>query len=76
MRALRIEHPGPAASAPLVLRDVPEPVPPSDELLVFTMEEKGLAVVDDPSTFFLGARDATLSGAAVSVKTDRRIALR
>jgi len=29
-------------------------------------------VVDDPSTFFLGARDATLSGAAVSVAMDGR----
>jgi len=39
---------------------------------VFTMEERGLSVVDDPSTFFLGARDATLSGASVSMAMDGR----
>ncbi|MDP2849317.1 MAG: DNA repair protein RadA [Humidesulfovibrio sp.] len=53
-----------------VLRVLKNRFGPSDELLVFTMEEKGLSVVDDPSTFFLGARDATLSGAAVSVAMD------
>ncbi|HWR02892.1 MAG TPA: DNA repair protein RadA, partial [Humidesulfovibrio sp.] len=55
-----------------VLRVLKNRFGPSDELLVFTMEEKGLAVVDDPSTFFLGARDATLSGAAVSLAMDGR----
>ncbi|MDO9631400.1 MAG: DNA repair protein RadA [Humidesulfovibrio sp.] len=55
-----------------VLRVLKNRFGPSDELLVFTMEEKGLAVVDDPSTFFLGARDASLSGAAVSVAMDGR----
>lgn len=34
MRALRLERPGRAATSPLVLRDVPEPAPAQDELLV------------------------------------------
>lgn len=38
---------------------------PNDELLVFRMEQRGLAVVDDPSTFFLEARDPSLSGTAL-----------
>jgi len=55
-----------------VLRVLKNRFGPSDELLVFTMEERGLSVVDDPSTFFLGARDATLSGASVSMAMDGR----
>jgi DNA repair protein RadA/Sms len=55
-----------------VLRVLKNRFGPSDELLVFTMEEKGLSVVDDPSTFFLGARDSSLSGAAVSLAMDGR----
>ncbi len=43
---------------------------PNEELLVFRMAHQGLEVVDDPSTFFLGARDATLSGAAVVMAVD------
>lgn len=38
---------------------------PNQELLVFQMREQGMALVDDPSTYFLGARDPSLSGAAV-----------
>ena len=38
---------------------------PNQELLVFRMVRQGLAVVDDPATYFLGARDPSLSGAAV-----------
>ncbi|MFL6126707.1 zinc-binding alcohol dehydrogenase family protein [Actinophytocola sp.] len=34
MRAWRVERPGPAATGPLTRRDVPEPVPGPDELLV------------------------------------------
>jgi alcohol dehydrogenase, propanol-preferring len=34
VRAWRVERPGPAATGPLTLRDVPEPVPGPDELLV------------------------------------------
>ena len=43
---------------------------PSDELVVFTMREQGLEVVDDPSTFFLSARDASLPGTAVALAVD------
>lgn len=55
-----------------VLRVLKNRFGPSDELLVFTMEEQGLRVVDDPSTFFLGARDASLSGASVTLALDGR----
>ena len=55
-----------------VLRVLKNRFGPSDELLVFTMEEQGLSVVDDPSTFFLGARDASLSGASVTLALDGR----
>ena len=48
-----------------ILRVLKNRFGPTDELLVFEMREKGLAVVADPSTFFLGERDATLSGSAV-----------
>lgn len=43
---------------------------PNQELLVFRMVQQGLEVVEDPSTFFLGARDATLSGTAVVMALD------
>ncbi len=43
---------------------------PNQELLVFRMGERGMQVVDDPSTFFLGARDASLSGTAVVMAVD------
>ena len=43
---------------------------PNEELLVFRMVRQGLEVVDDPATFFLGARDASLSGAAVVMAVD------
>lgn len=43
---------------------------PNEELLVFRMGERGMQVVDDPSTFFLGARDASLSGTAVVMAVD------
>jgi len=48
-----------------ILRVLKNRFGPTDELLVFEMREKGLGVVPDPSTFFLGERDATLSGSAV-----------
>ncbi|MDL2271638.1 DNA repair protein RadA [Desulfovibrio sp. OttesenSCG-928-I05] len=38
---------------------------PNQELLVFQMQGQGMALVDDPSTYFLGARDPSLSGTAV-----------
>jgi len=43
---------------------------PNQELLVFQMEQNGLKLVEDPSTFFLGARDASLSGTAVVMAMD------
>lgn len=43
---------------------------PSDELVVFTMRESGMEIVDDPSTLFLGDRDDSLSGAAVVMAMD------
>lgn len=53
-----------------VLRVLKNRFGPSDELVVFTMREKGLEVVEDPSTFFLGTRDAGLSGTAVAMAVD------
>ncbi len=43
---------------------------PNEELLVFHMEQKGLEIIEDPSTYFLGARDASLSGTAVVMAVD------
>lgn len=43
---------------------------PNEELLVFRMEETGMQIVDDPSTFFLGQRDPSLSGTAVVMAVD------
>ena len=43
---------------------------PNQELLVFRLVRQGLAVVDDPATYFLGARDPSLSGAAVVMAVD------
>lgn len=43
---------------------------PSNELLVFQMEQRGLTVVPDPSTYFLGDRDPKLSGTALVMALD------
>lgn len=43
---------------------------PNDELLVFRMTQSGMQIVEDPSTFFLDARDANLSGTAVVMTVD------
>lgn len=43
---------------------------PNQELLIFRMVRKGLEIVEDPSTFFLGARDTSLSGTAVVMAVD------
>lgn len=43
---------------------------PNEELLVFRMVQKGLELVPDPSTFFLDARDTSLSGAALAMAVD------
>lgn len=43
---------------------------PNQEMLIFQMMEQGLELVEDPSTYFLGARDASLSGTAVVMAVD------
>ena len=43
---------------------------PNEELLVFHMAQRGMEIVEDPATFFLGARDASLSGTAVVMAVD------
>jgi DNA repair protein RadA/Sms len=43
---------------------------PNEELLVFRMAGQGMEIVEDPSTFFLGARDPSLSGTAVVMAVD------
>ena len=48
-----------------VLRVVKNRYGPTGNLLVLTMAQKGLHIVHDPSTFFLQARDPSLSGTAV-----------
>jgi DNA repair protein RadA/Sms len=53
-----------------ILRVLKNRFGPSDELLVLEMLEKGLSIVSDPSTFFLGERDASLSGTAVVMAMD------
>ncbi|WP_419785794.1 DNA repair protein RadA [Pseudodesulfovibrio sp.] len=53
-----------------ILRVLKNRFGPSDELVVFTMKEKGLEVVEDPATFFLGARDPSLSGTAMAMAVD------
>lgn len=53
-----------------ILRVLKNRFGPSDELLVLEMLEKGLSIVPDPSTFFLGERDASLPGTAVVMAVD------
>lgn len=53
-----------------ILRVLKNRFGPSDELLVLEMLEKGLRIVPDPSTFFLGERDASLPGTAVVMAVD------
>lgn len=43
---------------------------PNEELLIFHMRSQGLELVDDPSTFFLEARDPSLSGTALVMAMD------
>lgn len=43
---------------------------PTEELLVFRMGSKGMEIVPDPATFFLGARDPFLSGTALVMAVD------
>lgn len=53
-----------------ILRVLKNRFGPNQELLVFQMKQHGLEVVEDPSTFFLGARDPSLSGTAVVMAVD------
>lgn len=53
-----------------ILRVLKNRFGPNQELLVFQMRQQGLEVVEDPSTFFLGARDPSLSGTAVVMAVD------
>jgi DNA repair protein RadA/Sms len=48
-----------------ILRVVKNRFGPSNEILLFEMKEQGMSVVEDPSTFFLQARDTALSGTAL-----------
>ena len=48
-----------------VLRVIKNRFGPNQELLLFRMAGKGMEIVEDASTFFLGTRDTTLSGTAV-----------
>jgi DNA repair protein RadA/Sms len=48
-----------------ILRVLKNRFGPNQELLVFQMVGKGMELVPDPSTYFLGARDPFLSGTAV-----------
>jgi DNA repair protein RadA/Sms len=48
-----------------ILRVVKNRFGPANELLLFEMRERGMAVIEDPSTFFLQARDTALSGTAL-----------
>ena len=43
---------------------------PNEELLVFQMRPQGMELIDDPSTFFLEARDPSLSGTALAMGMD------
>jgi DNA repair protein RadA/Sms len=53
-----------------ILRVVKNRFGPSNELVMFEMDTRGLRVVRDPSTFFLQARDPGLSGSAVVMAVD------
>lgn len=48
-----------------ILRVVKNRFGPASELVVFEMRGEGMRVVEDPSTFFLEARDTTASGTAL-----------
>lgn len=43
---------------------------PNEELVVFRMGRRGMEIVPDPATFFLGARDPALSGTALVMAVD------
>lgn len=45
---------------------------PNDDTLVFRMRQSGMEIIEDPSTFFLEARDPALPGAALAMAADGR----
>jgi DNA repair protein RadA/Sms len=53
-----------------ILRVLKNRFGPNQELLLFQMLGRGMELIEDPSTYFLGARDPTLSGAAVVMAVD------
>lgn len=48
-----------------ILRVVKNRFGPSNEILLFEMKDRGMQIIEDPSTFFLQARDTALSGTAL-----------
>jgi len=55
-----------------ILRVLKNRFGPSDELLVLKMGRQGLSFVADPSTYFLGERDASLPGSALVMAVEGR----
>ncbi|MBT8762439.1 DNA repair protein RadA [Desulfohalobiaceae bacterium Ax17] len=53
-----------------VLRVVKNRFGPSNELILWQMKAYGMEIVQDPSTFFLQARNASLSGSAIVMAVD------
>lgn len=53
-----------------IMRVIKNRFGPNQELIVFEMVHNGMNIVDDPSTYFLGARDPKLSGTAVVMAID------
>ncbi len=53
-----------------LLRVIKNRFGPNQELLVLQMAQKGLEVIIDPSTYFLGARDPSLSGTSIVMAID------
>ncbi|MDR1241538.1 MAG: DNA repair protein RadA [Deltaproteobacteria bacterium] len=53
-----------------ILRVLKNRFGPNQELLLFQMLGQGMELIGDPSTYFLGARDPTLSGTAVVMAVD------
>lgn len=53
-----------------LLRVIKNRFGPNQELLVFQMAQQGLEPIADPSTYFLGARDPSLSGTAIVMAVD------
>ena len=57
-----------------ILRVIKNRFGSTQELGVFQMEEKGLKLIEDPSTYFLEERDPSLSGTALVMITEGQIA--